>query len=202
MGVEKSFQAIPGNCDLIQRAREDADVGSLLGYVPIWIRDGLPHARYAGWPEAERFAGMLRTLIEMNPGLEKRNCHLDRRWDILHFLLSANRRRERGGEIDAYVDLALNGAEIIGGQVRGTQGVPVRYTNPSQVELIAAALTSMTKRQMKKYNNPARMQAHAVYKAFGNSPHRWQTLCEDFAALRGLYVVAAEHGEGVIVCLD
>jgi hypothetical protein len=69
-------------------------------------------------------------LANQRPGLAARNCSLGRRWDQLHYLLSANRRGDSADSSAALFDSALRGRPLTG--VFPGQGIPTAYTSTAQ----------------------------------------------------------------------
>lgn len=202
MGLDMTYQAIPADCDLIERARQDQEVGEMLCLVPTWFHDGGPRRR--SWPAAEQ---LWRDLVEWDrqyPGLASRNCYLSRWWDKLHYLLSANRRRDKGSEVDHLFDIAVRGGREIAPHVRAPQGVPVKYVSPDEVELIAVLLGPMTTEDLRAHYCPEKMEASHVYKFWADraDESEWPYIAKYFGTFREFYLEAARHREGVIVCLD
>ncbi len=203
MGLDMSYQAIPADHNLIQRAREDKELGEMLCLVPIWFQIGY-HRKSGSWPEADRLWRELCELVGQYPGLGKRNCYLGRWWDKLHYLLSANRRGDPKSEEDDLLDKAVLGGSEIAEHVRAPQGVPVKFNASTEVELIAVVLEPMTPETLRVHYCPAKMEARGVYKFLANRADKaeWGYIADYFAAFRAFYLEAARHGEDVIVCLD
>lgn len=202
MGFEISYQAIPADAGLIDRAIRDADYAGWLDSVPFWLRTGngpgprAEDATAALWQD-------LTELVRRHPGFESRNCYLDRWWDKLHYLLSANRRGAAGSATDGLMDMAIKGGRLISDHARAPQGCPVRYTSPAEAAEIAQVLRPMRVEQLRPHYSPADMEAAGVYKFFaGRDEREWEYLPDFFAAFRQFYLNVAEHDEGVIVCLD
>jgi hypothetical protein len=137
------------------------------------------------------------------PGLANRNCCLDRSWDILHYLLSAGRRNDPDSQ-DFILDIALFGDQEIADHVRAGQGVSVKYTAPSEVQLVAQTLQPITTDLLRFHYAPEKMEASQVYKFWAHRADEalWQSIATYFASFKTFYLAAAMHGEGVIVVLD
>jgi hypothetical protein len=206
MGLDRVYQAIPVTSGLVERAREDETLGEWLGLVPFWFRKGLGGGLSPGTPEPGELElwQRVRALLEQQPGLEARNCDLERRWDELHYVLSAHRRGEPGTATDALLDVAVRGESLIAKHVRSGQGVPVRHTPPERVAEIARVLAPMTWASLERHCVPDRMEAARVYKFFADraDEREWIWLRESFDRFRAFYLAAAEHGDAVLVCTD
>jgi hypothetical protein len=205
MGLDMSYQAIPADCDLIERARHDKVLGEMLCSVPHWMRE-FDYPPLKLWPEADELRQELLELDRRHPGLANRNCYLGRRWDMLHYLLSANRRGRHCAhtEEDLVLDMAVHGEREIAGHVRAPQGHAVKYVSPEVVELIAVLLEPMTAVTLRVHYDPTWMVARGVYKFFADQADssEWGYIVDSFVSFRDFYLATARHGESVLVCLD
>lgn len=202
MSADMSYQALPPAAGLIELARQDCELGEVLAFAPQFFVDKFKRSPRP-WPAADRLCQKLREMSEQFPGVEKRNCFLDSRWDALYYLLSANRRREISGQADITFEHAVLGAEDIAEHVQGAQGAPVKYVRPDEVISIARLLETMSPLTLRKHYDPARMSDAGVYKFWSDrGEEEWADVEVRFAALRQFYLDAAHHGEGVMVVLD
>jgi hypothetical protein len=206
MGLDALLQALPNGCKIVERAKTEIGFGELLAHVPSWIKLGKRGHSNATWAEADVVWLEVQELIQANPGIKRRNCDLGRNWDILHYLLSANRRgekyaRERTPEEIRLMDIAIKGDEIIADHVRGGQGVHVRFVQPSDVVLIAVVLDGISVSDLTKHFDAEKMTRHKVYKFFADYCTTGSIL-PVFEAFRRFYLDAAAHEEAAIVCLD
>jgi hypothetical protein len=202
MGLDMAYQAIPNECDLIERARDDHTLGELLGLVPRWFLNG-SGPRPGTWPEGEKLWQEMRELASRYPGLEKRNFDLSRSWDELHYLLSATRRQGKIVEEDVFLDKAVRGGSGIADYVKAPQGAHVRYVTPNEVELIAVVLEPMTTESLRIHYSPVKMEHSKVYKFWADRAGEFEySGARFFEGFRAFYLEAARHGDGVIVCLD
>src|SRR3954468_21041730 len=139
MGVERSFQAIPASSDLLERARNELGIGELLTLVRYYFRQGLSPETGPLSPYSLELQQIVRGLVAAEPDLATRNHYFDRRWDQIHYLLSATYRGQRMESDDALFDVAVEGETAIAEHVRGGQGILVRYTSPEMVTEVANA---------------------------------------------------------------
>ena len=202
MGLDMSYQAIPAKCDLIERAQHNQTVGEMLCRVPHWFRNG--HGPKLGtWPEGEQLWQHLSELAIQYPRLERWNFDLNRCWDELHYLLSANRRGEKAAEEDNFLDKALRGSSQIADHVRAPQGIHVRYVAPSEVELIGVVLQPMKTESLRVHYSPKKMEQRQVYKFWADRAGEFEfSAARFFDSFRAFYLEAAMRGDGVIACLD
>jgi hypothetical protein len=202
MGLDMTYQALPRGCDLIERAKADADFGSALSLLPIWYRRGGPGHEPDSTAARELWEAA-RLLAARHPGPERRSFSPGRTWDVLHYLLSAERREEPdAGEIDALFSRAVKGGEVLAGHLAGGQGIPIRYVTPEDVQAAARRLESMDCAALRAHYDPQRMEDTGVYKFLADWPGSWESICGSFLGFRAFYLEVARHGEGVLVCLD
>lgn len=193
MGIDAVYQAAPLDWDLLHRAGQDVQACSQLTLAIHLLRDferaGSP------WPEYENTVEGIevRELVRRYPGLESRNCELDRRWDILHYLLSESRRR---GEFGTDVGTQA----IYGGPSINERCEHVSWTPPHDVFNIAAWLERLTPVQLRRLYDPQQMAGQHLYKYHVEDAEAiWPFICADLAGLQRLYSAAAEHEEGILV---
>ena len=207
MSADMSYQAIPAACDLIQHARDDMPLGDILSFTPRWFaswsEDQVWRRGPRPWPEADRLCRQLEELAGLYPGLEGRNCFLDSRWDLMHYLLCAQRRDEPGDGRDVILGHALLGADGIAEHVRGSQGVPVKLVPAAEVALAADLLESMSVETLGRHYDPVKIRAAGVYKFWADRADvMWEDIAGRFSRFRAFYLAAARHGDDVLVCLD
>src|SRR5262249_2491767 len=114
MGFEMWYQALPPDSGLIELARSEPETAWGVSVGPIWVsrQKGGPSPGSEGqednpiWDACCRLAGL-------HPDLRMRNCYLDRRWDVLHYLLSASRRGEPATAADLAIDRAFDAGELV-----------------------------------------------------------------------------------------
>jgi hypothetical protein len=194
MGLDMSYQAIPGKCDLIDRARNDPAIGELLWLLPSMFRRGVGLVK--GRPEPDPLRREFAELPKRYPGMERWNFDLDRSWDELHYLLSATRRAEPAGEEDRLLDKAVRG-------VNGELADHVCYVTPGEVELIGLVLEPMSSESLRVHYVPEKMEQRNVYKFWADRAEEFSlSAARHFDGFRAFYLDAARRGDGVIVCLD
>jgi hypothetical protein len=205
MGFEVTYQAIPKDCGLIELARAEVDVAEKISLVPLWFRrkDGGPRAGRED-EEDSRLWKWCCQLATLHPDLRARNCDLDRRWDQLHYLLSATRRGEQASQADRTIDCAFEDGETIAERAIAGQGVPVRYLTHETVRTIAALVEQIDHAALARYYDPKRMEAEGVYKFYADRADatEWHWITKTFDRFRQFFVETASRGDAVIVVQD
>jgi hypothetical protein len=204
MGMERSYQAIPASCDLIERARNERELGEMLSLSCFYFRKSSEQHYGPPTTASVEFLRIIRALVAADPALSTRNHYLDRLWDQVRYLLSAKYRDEPATANDDLLDMAVAGEATIAEHVCGTQGYPVRYTSPNRVTEIAKALEQLDVDFLKRHYDLAAMERVGIYKAFAgrDSDEDWDCLGRLIVDLRRFYIDAAKHGDGVLVCTD
>ncbi len=200
-----SYQAIPADCGLIELARSEIELGEQLSLVPYWFSRA--ERRPSPGREADgegRLWACCCQLACQHPDLYTQNCVLDRRWDKLHYLLSASRRDEPTTSADLAMDRAFHAGELIAEHVRACQGAPVRYLSPTDVREVAATIGPMSHDSLAEHYHPARMEAAGVYKFWADRADEaeWRWIASSFDEFRSFFLSAAVASHGVIVVLD
>ncbi|NNC01668.1 DUF1877 family protein [Corallococcus exiguus] len=207
MGLDASYQALPGGSPLLELARRNIGVGEWLWSVNSRLRDPREENLAPGDPEPGELLllNAVKELLRTRPDLGTQYVDLDRRWDHLHFVLSDRRRNPQKFEgDDSLAGIAIKGEEKIASHVTGGQGTPIRYTRPETVERIARMLEAVRFDTLREHFTYESMSETGVYKC----PHEnfieenWKWLTEYFDRFRAFYVTAAKHGDGVLVCVD
>jgi hypothetical protein len=204
MGLERLFQAIPAHSTLIETAKTDHELGEILGLACLFFQDISRAADGPPSPARERLGREVSALLAQDPALATRNVDVDKRWDQLHFLLSASRRGEHAAHQDALFDLAIQGEATIADHVLGSQGYALRYTSPSMVASVAEAFAPLDVAALHRHYDLAAMEAQGVYKAFAGreSPEDWRYLSMLIEKLRLFYLDAACAEYAVLVHTD
>lgn len=205
MGIERTYQAIPADSDLLDRVRARPELGEWLPIAMCRFRRADDPGGAPPIPELLELEEIVTGLLAAQPSLADRNCYLDRRWDQIGYLLDAH----FGDGQDAARSLcrtAVRGEIEVADHARGGQGHPVRHTAPPTVARIAALLRPLTWEQLSRHHNPPAMEAADVYKADARDAERRDEerryLGELFGRFRQVYLDAAAHGDMVVVTTD
>jgi hypothetical protein len=203
MGWERDYQALPDGCYLLERAKVDPDFGQHLCFIRMFFqRHGQPLL-----PNPDEalidFCQAVRSLIELYPGIEKRYYTLDRYFDMVHYLISAWKRGDRNADPNDMGTKAICGTTELPKHLIGTQGFSIRYSTSDDVQEIALTLASLTQDDLRLRYDHVRMEKFC-YKFWADRADdaTWSQIYEYFEGLRGFYLNAAEHNEGVIALQD
>lgn len=154
----------------------------------------------------EMLADPARVTAEVYPGdfdlytarRAERGLDIDKAWDGIDFLVRRLVKRGRLPWIDpvpwhAPADGSETGAENHYG--------PICHRTPGQVADIARALAGVTREELERAYDPARMMEDAVYPQTWDRPGEFEFLWTHFRALADFYRAAAARGEGVLLWL-
>jgi hypothetical protein len=205
MGFEMSYLALPHDCGLIELARSRPDVAEDVAMLPYWFTRA--PRRPAPGNEAVRDTPLWAwscDLAARYPSLGTLSCDLDRRWDILHDLLSATRRGEPASPRDHAIDRAFNAGELISEYARAGQGVPVRYLDRESARQVAAAVGPLRHADLRTHFEPRRMEANGVYKFWADrmDDAEWRRVESYFDAFRAFFLAIAAAGSAVVIVRD
>jgi len=196
MGLDQHYQAMPPDCELLRRSRFDPEFGSYLSSFS-YFSDHIPEEMQrvnAGSTKFDFLAEMLALMAD-HPGIEDRFLDFGRRWDMLHFLLSAERRSEAIDEPD-WAYRAIHGGEILHPEVQSGIGITIKYLTPAEVSDIWERLVLLDTDEVGARWNQERMKEAAVYKYNQMRECDW---FEDFERFTEFYFKAMAHDEGVII---
>jgi Domain of unknown function (DUF1877) len=197
MGIDGYYQALPDPCEPLARAIQDPLFGEVFS-VANWKPGDAQWLAWGGvWAECAR---AWQELCAKHPGLEQRRLYVGRRWDILHYLVSEERRRGRF-DADDWGTHAILGADLLAEHLTGGQGIPLRYSPPDAVRGIAERIGLMTEGELRLAWDLLKMEKGSVYKfrADNAGEDQWGWALEAFRGLQAFYRQAASLGEGVLV---
>ncbi len=199
MGFDACFQAIPENCELLARARQDRDVAQELQF---FLHDIEPLSERNSTPTEKYVSRAIRALVRSHPGLKQRRLYADHRSDQIVYLLSPA-RREDAEDDDTLVYKAFNGSEHLQPEARAGQGCPIGFLPKADVHAIAEYFDSITVEQLHEYYDPSCMFDHYVYKIDPSCGEKtFQHIWDNFVEVRDFFREAAAHDEAVITMID
>ena len=215
MRLDVVYQAMPANCEVLTRSLLDPEFASNLASFTNYCEQ-LPEevqAELEDYEDYEDYAEEYTVTIEFSkaayrtcslyPGLEHRCLHLGRKWDVLRYLLSHDRRGEKAPDRDdSWVDHAILGGEILHEDKISITGLAFHYLEPYEVSTISERLNGISIEMLHEYWHPQKMSKAGVYKIHSDdSESVFYYVAEDFHKLRTFYQLVRQHQEGVITYL-
>lgn len=205
IGREAHYIAIPEDCELLVRARQDRDIAELTTFIT-WLGVENYQGRLPDHPNWLYVFNMAQNLYREVPGLGHRYYKPKSRYfDAILYLLSPERRKADSHHFGdrSLIDKTVHGCEpLCPGAIAG-QGEPLGFVPTIEVPAIADYLESVTTERLHEHYDPVKMVEARVYKMFregGEEAFHW--IWEEFTGMRDLYRAAANHNEAVITCID
>jgi hypothetical protein len=204
MGFDISYQAIPEDKLLLIWARHKPSLGENLEFFQSYaLMSQEQLERRASGQLFMAFVHLARQTIQQYPGIEHRNLYLGRRWDILNYLLSDQRRKGEKDDGSHWVEKAILGGQVLNKLTQTTIGFPIRYLCPTEVSIIREMLETVTIGMLRCYWDPQAMSKSGVYKIRGDeSNDDFEWLQEDFEKLKAFYDLVEVHHEGILTFMS
>jgi hypothetical protein len=187
MGVSYFYFAIPHDSVMFAKAAANPAYADDFQYSNWeWAPWGMTDAGY------DDFMGDVEEMRRAHPGIADRRADVRKCFDVLHFLLSEERRRGEDGEWVDPGTIAIEGAEKKAWLREGNA-----YTPPAEVRRVAEFLGAITQTELFQHFDPVRLAADAIY-GFLYVEDR-DDVWLHFEMLRDFYLEVARHpGEGVV----
>lgn len=202
MGLDCTYRAYPADCRLIEMSKDHPQYGCFLEMIgfaqaaPDEIERRLSDAAFMA------YVAEARRVREANPDITSRTVETERRWDMLHYLLSDSRRRCLPEDQSDIATRAIAGGPVIDERVYSLQGVPLRYLDPDGVSKVFEWMNNVQFDELERHWDPHAMFEAGVYKINpAHGPERLNLLLTDFSDLLELYANAASRNEGMLVIL-
>jgi hypothetical protein len=237
MGMDLSYQGLPPGCGFVELVREVAekDLGeaTYAQFISGWLRrgdlrrGGVLHPAPGREGDYEDTAGKAFwdwccMAVGRFPGIADRYLDLLRRWNGVHFMLSAkNRKSSRWprpaptdprswndpvGAFDEVIGLAFYDAPPIAPGVVAVQGLPIRLIPATVVADIGPCVGALQFEEVASHLDEFLTLKHrTLFLTPAERSHKeWEfnvfrTLFEDF---KNFFVIAADQGESVMVVYD
>jgi hypothetical protein len=197
MGLDMYYQAYPDDCEPLRRAVQDRGMADQLGHLN-FICDVIalpPPEKYAIETD---FDVSLIELVKQQPGLCDRYLDWGREWDILHFLLSENRRTGEWLDENEQWYIALFGKRVIHPDCAGW----VRYSNSEDVRSLLPLFQSVTRDTLNLHFDgllkKGAYKFHPGERSAEDIEQQLDGLYATFIELRTYYQQVAAHHEGIV----
>lgn len=199
MVLEFTLQAVPHNCSLIEASQHEPIIGEyleLFGFADVSFQD----LKFRASDEVFVFyISEVKAIREERLGIEDRRLNLGRRWDMLLYTLSEERRTRNAASPYSWQNRAIHGGDVLGASVCTTRGVPIRMLPADETEKVAAELRALDIEGLRSHFVPKKMTEAGVYgmnvNALDVTP---DALKRDLENLVDFYSAAAENQEGVL----
>jgi hypothetical protein len=202
MGVEARYQAIPEDCELLKRARQDRETAEQMQF----FNDYATGEWYSTGPDMlDHFlVQACEELARKHTGLTERYFYAgSRNFDAIVYLLSPVRRHEAPDPDESLIYKAVYGSEHLHPEANASQGRPIGFVPAHMVCTIADYLDAVTREQLHEHYEAPLMREQGVYKVFDHHDERkFQAIWEEFEGMRRVYRAAADHGEAMITVID
>lgn len=208
MGYEMTYQAIPEDAPILERARRDPLFGSNLQFFNRYSDNTPSFIEWIGEDVTLRdFAAEVREIVAKRPGILERTVYDGSRvCDMLAFLLSEAYRvsDKPWSELSDLKLRAILGGEILHPETVGVQGIPIRYLSASNTALAATLLAETEFEELKTHWNLEAMEKRGIYKAFNRPGNEENLIYVEtlFKDLQNLFRNTADCGEGMLTCFD
>lgn len=198
MGLDRTLIALPDDCEAFSIASQGTEYGASLQYFWSYMNGRVSNEKNPSEID-KAYSLAARKIVEEHPGIEGRICSLDRMWDVLHFLLSENRRCNfaYGSDLGS---IAVGGEAAVHEFAVASQGVGLKRTSSKKVKEVATWLAQITKEDLKANFHPFRMEIDVYKFQFGGQ--ELDVAYQYFVSMQQFYLDVAECEEGVLVITD
>jgi len=196
-----TYLAIVDDGSLADFLEEHPEAADEVGFLHLYF------AGERGVRPADSFSD--RALHDLARSMMSRHCDIHTRrlwigcsWDILHWLLSPERR---SGTVDGSDPgtRAIRCDQPLHPLAVATQGIPIRYLPALEVAQVASWISGITADRFREIYARLAREASAVYKfSPQDAAAASEEVCRRFLLLREFYWIAAGHEEAVLAVLD
>lgn len=201
MGLDLSLRAIPDDDSFEVWTERYPDEIEDLQFIALYFSG----ERGTDERSSESDRELRRIAVEIqrrHPGIESRYLHLDRAWDVLHFVLSPARRSGDGPGDDPGT-LAVRGTREYHPQLMATQGSPIRYLSSSEIPRVLTYVSLVTRRDIAAALRQAEDRDVALHKFSREYAAAWlDELLEHRERMIRFYQQVLENREAVLFIKD
>ena len=204
MGRETVLQGVPGTWPLLQKVRSgESDIQTVFCYLSWLRRKNRGTAREAYFSQdddQERIDLLLATLdlIDSTPDLLWQYCDLDRRFEVLLYLMNEATQCERQRGL---FRASICGDSQIHPDACGTQGYPITWNDAETTFKIHEAIASLEFGCLAPHHATEKFNAQTLYKK-GNDRRELTWLHTCFCELKEFYRSTASHGNASVIVVD
>ena len=207
MGRETQLQAFPNDWPLVRQVQSGECSGDLLQtacHYLCWLRrkqyktDPRAYFDLEDDPQRRAVFGATLDLLAVDSGLLWRQCYLDRRFEVLRYLLTESAPDDPTRRL---YEMAIDGSGPIHPQATATQGPPICWSDADTTKRIHAAISSVEFSSLAAHFGTAKFLAAELYK---KSLERREVpaLHAYFCELKEYYRAATQANCGTLVLID
>jgi hypothetical protein len=207
MGRETKLQAFPDDWRLVRQVQSGECSGDLLQtacHYLSWLRrkkfttDPQAYFDLEDDPQRRAVFGATLDLLADDPGLLWRQSYLDRRFEVLRYLLTKSAPDDSTSQL---FELAIDGSCPIHPEATATQGYPICWSDAATTKRIHAALFRIEFSSLAVHFGTDEYLAMPLYKKSAE----WRelhALHAYFCELKEYYLAAAQSNCGTLVLVD
>lgn len=207
MGRETQLQAFPNDWPLVRQVQSGECSGDLLQtacHYLSWLRrkqfktDPRAYFDLEDDPQRRAVFGATLDLLAVDSGLLWRQCYLDRRFEVLRYLLTESARDDSTRRL---YEMAIDGSGPIHPQATATQGHPICWSDADTTKRIHAAISSVEFSSLAAHFGTAKFLAAELYKK-SEERREIHALHAYFCELKEYYRAATQANCGTLVLMD
>jgi hypothetical protein len=207
MGRETQLQAFPNDWPLVRQVQSGECSGDLLQtacHYLSWLRrkqfktDPRAYFDLEDDPQRRAVFGATLDLLAVDSGLLWRQCYLDRRFEVLRYLLTESARDDSTRRL---YEMAIDGSGPIHPQATATQGHLICWSDADTTKRIHAAISSVEFSSLAAHFGTAKFLAAELYKK-SEERREIHALHAYFCELKEYYRAATQANCGTLVLMD
>lgn len=207
MGRETRLQAFPEDWALVRQVQAGERPGDLLQaswHYLSWLRgkqfttDPQAYFQLEDDPQRRAVFGATLELLAVDPGLLWRQAYLDRRFEVLRYLLTESAPNDMARRL---YEFAIDGSGPMHSEATATQGYPICWNDADTTKRIHAALGPIEFSSLAVHFGTQKFLAAELYKKSADR-REVSALHAYFCELKEYYRAAAESNCGTLVLLD
>jgi hypothetical protein len=207
MGRETQLQAFPNDWPLVRQVQSGECSGDLLQtacHYLSWLRrkqfktDPRAYFDLEDDPQRRAVFGATLDLLAVDSGLLWRLCYLDRRFEVLRYLLTESARDDSTRRL---YEMAIDGSGPIHPQATATQGHLICWSDADTTKRIHAAISSVEFSSLAAHFGTAKFLAAELYKK-SEERREIHALHAYFCELKEYYRAATQANCGTLVLMD
>lgn len=199
--MDYRYRVVPADSALLRIAPERQYFGDYLCLYGLKEPDEYLQKRGNEEEDVAEYLALTAGIRAAYPGIEELVLDIDRRWDMLLYLLYDARRFDSAQDPNHPAYLAVNGGDAIGQSVTSGIGIPIRYLTPEQVKEVFVWLGAQDETILRSRWDAGQMANEGVYKIHPEEgDYMLDYVIDDFHDLSDLFAKAAMDNHSIITC--